>query len=392
MTPSDLERLRADTPACQRLTHFNNAGASLMPEPVYQAVIDYLTQERNQGGYETARAMADQLDAFYPTFAELLNAQPSEIAYIENATRAWDMAVYALPLNEGDRVLVHDSEYASNYLALLQLARQRGIHIDRVSSDQHGQIDVEKLEAMIQPQSKVIALTHAPSQSGLVNPAAVVGEIAKRHKLIYVLDACQSVGQMCLDVKKIGCDILSGTGRKFLRGPRGTGFLYVRQQLLETLHPPFIDLHAAHWTSQTNYQLRDDARRFENWESYCAGKYALTEAARYAQAIGLKNIEHRVIGLANTLRQQLSQLSGVSLHDKGQQLSGIVTFSKIGSSAQQMANWLEAQGINVSVTLADNARLDFEARQLDAVVRASVHYFNTEIEIVNFCRKVGVYQ
>ncbi len=383
LNQEDVQRLRADTSACEHLIHFNNAGSSLMPQPVYQAVLDHLAAEQSLGGYEAANQAP--LDEFYSTFAELLNVEPLEMAFVENATRAWDMAFYSLPLNAGDRVLTHVSEYASNYLALMQLAERRNIAIDVAPSDSTGQLDVAAMEALITPQTKLIAITHVPSQGGLVNPAEEVGQLAKKHKLLYLLDACQSVGQLNVDVQAIGCHMLSGTGRKFLRGPRGTGFLYVKRDLIDTLDPPFIDLHSAHWNKPDGYEWAPGAIRFENFESFVAGRIGLTAAARYAMDIGLRRIESRVDLLAEYLRLQLYSVPGVEVHDLGSRRCGIVTFTKVGESPTEIANRLRKVNINISVTPGSYAQLDLGERELAAVARASVHYFNTQLEIDRFC-------
>ncbi len=383
LNDNEVQQLRADTPACENLIHFNNAGSSLMAQPVYQSVLDHLAAEQALGGYEAADKAP--LNEFYTTFAELLNAEPSEIAFVENATRAWDMAFYALPLSACDRVLTHVSEYASNYLALMQLAARRNITIDIAPSDSSGQVDVAAMEALITPQTKLIALTHVPSQGGLVNPAEEVGLLAKKHKLLYLLDACQSVGQLNVDVKAIGCHMLSGTGRKFLRGPRGTGFLYVKHDLIESLDPPFIDLHAAHWSAPDKFEWAAGAIRFENFESFVAGRIGLTAAARYAMDIGLARIESRVELLADYLRLQLYSVPGVEVHDLGKKRCGIVTFTKADEKPENIAARLRAVGINISVTLGSTAQLDLGARELPAVARASVHYYNSQMEIDRFC-------
>jgi cysteine desulfurase / selenocysteine lyase len=388
----DLARLRSDTPACHDLIHFNNAGAALMPDAVYHAQANHLALERRVGGYEAARQAAPQLSAFYTEFAALLNCDPSEIAYAENATRAWDMAFYALPLAPGDRILTHTTEYVSNYLAFLHQAKRRGLHIDVVPSDATGQIDVAALDAMVAPAHKLIAITHVPSQSGLVNPAAAVGRIAKKHNLTYLLDACQSVGQITIDVAEIGCHILSGTGRKFLRGPRGTGFLYVAGSIVETLDPPFIDLTAAHWTDDASYTLAPGARRFENWESNVAGRIGLTAAVAYARDIGMDAIQTRTAILAKTLRAALATVPGVTVQDYGQQKCGIVTFTKDGVAPEHIYTTLRDANINVSVTPLVYARLDLGPRGLAAVVRASVHYYNDVDEVDRFIatlRRIG---
>jgi selenocysteine lyase/cysteine desulfurase len=244
------------------------------------------------------------------------------------------------------------------------------------------------MEAMIGPMTRLIALTHVPTQGGLVNPAEAVGQIARKHHLIYMLDACQSVGQIDLDVRKIGCHVLSGTGRKFLRGPRGTGFLYVAAGMIDQIEPPFIDLHAATWTGKNTYELAAGAKRYENWESYVGGRIGLARAVRYARELGLSSIEERVTQLAATLRDALSQVPKVTVHDLGSRKCGIVTFQKQGVSASEMAASLLEKGIIVSVTGLQSARLDFTERGLEDLVRASVHYFNTENEIDFFIEAV----
>jgi selenocysteine lyase/cysteine desulfurase len=388
MTMMDIERVRAETPSCERVLHFNNAGASLMPQPVYDAVLRILKSENEAGGYEAERLAEAELRAFYTEFAALLNAAPEEIAYVENATRAWDLAFYGLPLVRGDRVLTHGSEYASNYLAMLQQARRLGLQIDLVPSDAFGQLDVAALESMITDRTRLIAITHVPTQGGLVNPAEEVGKVARRHGITYLLDACQSVGQISLDVEKIKCDLLSGTGRKFLRGPRGTGFLYVSRHILEKIEPPFIDLHSATWTAPDRYELASGAKRFETWESYVAGRVGLMTAVRYARDIGVDAIEQRVTELAARLRQVLSDIGGVEVHDLGHRKCGIVTFQKQGLEAADIAKRLATKAINVSVTTLPYAQLDLRARGLSSLVRASVHYFNTDNEIDRFAEAI----
>lgn len=385
----NLERTRADTPGCENRLHFNNAGASLMPTSVLDRVTAHLHREAEIGGYEAAAEAEQELAGFYDAAAQLLGARPQEIAYVENATRAWDMAFYALPLQPGDRILTHGSEYASNFLALLQQAGRRQLHVDVAPSDSHGQIDVAALESMITSRTRLIAITHVPSQGGLINPVAEVGQVAKRHGLLYLLDACQSLGQLDVNVNRIGCDMLSGTGRKFLRGPRGTGLLYVAGDLIKDLEPPFIDLHAATWTGPQSYTLADGARRFENWESFVAGKLGLGTAIQYALQLGLPAIERTVTKLAAGLRTHLRELDTVTLHDRGLDHCGIVTFQHKTLASTELAARLRAAGVNISVTPASYALLDLGARGLPDLARASVHYFNSELEVEQFCSIVA---
>jgi cysteine desulfurase/selenocysteine lyase len=377
----DLERVRADTPGVEHVAHFNNAGSALPPRQVVDAVVEHLQREAEIGGYEAAAEREDRWEHAYDALAQLIGAHRDEIAVIENATRAWDMAFYAFPFQRGDRILTGHAEYASNWIALKQVADRTGASIEVVPDDGTGQIDVVELERLIDKRVKLVSLVHVPTQSGLVNPAAEVGRVTRAAGVPLLLDACQSAGQLPLDVDALGCDILSGTGRKFLRGPRGTGFLYVRRELIERLEPPFLDMHASDWQPNGSYRIRDDARRFENWETYYAGKVGLGVAADYALAIGIENAWERIQLLAARLRAELDEIPEVTLLDRGALLGATVTFTVAGVSADDVKRRLAAERVNVSVMEAASAQLDFGERGIDEAVRASVHYYNSDEEI-----------
>jgi selenocysteine lyase/cysteine desulfurase len=381
----NIEKIRAETEGCKHVIHFNNAGSSLMPDCVYEAVVAHLKLERNIGGYEAFNQSIQNIEKTYSSVAKLLNCDADEVAFIENATRAWDMAFYSISFQKGDKILTSMAEYASNYIAYLHLANRLGIEVVVVPNDESGQLSVNSLEELLDEKVKLITVTHIPTQGGLVNPVSDIGKIAKKHNIIFLLDACQSVGQMPLDVKSIGCDLLSGTGRKYLRGPRGTGFLYASKTILNKLEPPFLDLHAATWTTMNNYEIRPDAKRFENWESYVAGRIGLGVAVDYALDLGSESIYHRISNLASQLREKLQTIPGIEVKDLGQEKCGIVTFTKSSESATQIQSRLRKENINVSVSVMEYARLDMENRGEKEFVRASVHYFNTEDEIEQFC-------
>ena len=385
----DLSRARLDTPGCENVLHFNNAGAALMPGPVLKATIDHLQLEAAIGGYEAAEREHEALDRVYHTAAALIDCHPDEIAIVEHATRAWDLAFYSIPFNPGDHILTDMAAYASSYIAFLQVAQKTGARVDVIPNDEHGQISIDALRDAVASsgsgQVRLIAVTHVPTNGGLVNPAAAVGQVARETGILYLLDACQSVGQMPVKVDEIGCDMLSATGRKYLRGPRGTGFLYVRREALERLVPPMLDLHAARLVARDRYELRPDARRFESWERYVAGVIGLGAAIDYALSWGLDTTWGRISTLAKGLREQLGALPGVTVHDLGRERCGIVSFAVAGREPKELRRALAARQVNVSTSTRYSTLLDMDDRGLTELVRASVHYYNTEEEVDRFC-------
>lgn len=376
----DVAALRKETPGCKKVVHLNSAGASLMPEPVIAAQIDYLRLESEIGGYEAKAEQLPRIEAVYDSIARLVNADRDEIALQENATVAWIAAFNAVPFQAGDCVVTGEAEYASNYLNFLRAKERLGIEILVAPSDASGQIDVDALEALLDERVRLIAITHIPTNGGLVNPAADIGRLARKHGILYLLDACQSAGQLHLDVEALGCDLLSATGRKYLRGPRGTGFLYVRKAALAQLTPLNLDLLAARWVAPDRYELLPTARRFENWEFNFAAVLGLGAAVDYALALGTEAIEARVQWLARRLRFILSDYAKLEVHDIGETKSGLVTFSVPDRTASEVQRDLRARNINVSVSDPGSTLLDASRRKLPDLIRASVHYFNTEEE------------
>ncbi|WP_368367146.1 aminotransferase class V-fold PLP-dependent enzyme [Actinomadura sp. WMMA1423] len=376
----DIDEIRSDTPGCAKVAHLNNAGAALPPRPVIDAVAGHFELESLIGGYEAAERNEALIARFYDAVARLLGARREEIAFVENATRAWDMAFYAIPFAEGDRILTTTSEYSSNTIAYQQVATAKGARVEVVPDDADGTLSLDALEAeLAKGDVRLVSLNHIPTQNGLVNPAAEVGRLCREHGVLYLLDACQSVGQLSVDVNEIGCDLMSGTGRKFLRGPRGTGFLYVRREILRTLVPPFLDLQAAEWKAPDGFEMRDDALRFETWERHVAGQIGLGVAADYAAGLGTAAIEERVLGLAARLREELAARPGVTVLDKGARPSGIVTFTVDGQDPAAVKAEARESGVNINVTHPLSHGFDPHVRP--AAVRASVHYYNTDEEL-----------
>jgi cysteine desulfurase / selenocysteine lyase len=377
----DKQAIRADLAAQPGFIHLDNAGASLMPRCVLETQIEHLRLEASVGGYEAERLRSAEIEAVYDSVAQLIRCHRDEVAIVENATVGWMMAFYSLEFAPGDRILTAEAEYASNYLAYLQVAREQGVVIETIPSSDSGEISVDALREMIDERVRLISVTHVPTNGGLVNPIEDIGAVAREHGIFYIVDTCQSAGQMMLDVNTIQCDVLTATGRKFLRGPRGTGFLYVRRAALENLHPPMIDLFSARWVAADRYELRADARRFENWENNYAAKLGLGRAIDYALDIGIEAIEREVTRLAALLRERLAALPGVTVQDIGRRQCGIVTFSVAGVEATEIETRLREARILVSVSSPSSTLIDASRRRLPSLVRSGVHYFNLESEL-----------
>ena len=384
-----LTQIREDTPGVNEVIHFNNCGSALPPTPVLETVINHLKREASIGGYEAADEAQERLNAVYGSTAKLIGSEPDEIAVIENATRAWDMAVYGYKFSPGDRVLLCRAEYVSNVIALLQLKERHQIEIIVIDDDEYGQIDLVHLEQELAKGAEMVTLTHTPTSGGLINPAESVGTLCNAYNTFFVLDACQSIGQIPINVKEIGCQVLSATSRKYLRGPRGVGFLYVEESALDQIEPPFLDLRAATWTSDMGYEIVDGAKRFENWETNFAGKLGLGAAIDYALDLTVEKTSKRLKALAEILRSKLASLNQLSIHDQGQDKGGIVTFSIEGLESEVVSQKLRAQKINTSTTAPGAARFDLDHRGIPTVVRASTHYYNSEEEIDCFVSAVA---
>jgi cysteine desulfurase / selenocysteine lyase len=378
----DVERVRADTPGLAGRIHLNHAGSSPSPRPVLDATIAHLRREAEIGGYEAAAEQADAVAATYTSVARLLGCDVSEVALTTSATNAWEQAFWSLPWNPGDVVLTSHAEYVSNALSLL-LARDRaGVEVRLVPDDRAGQVDVDALGRMLEdPAVALVAVTHVPTQGGLVNPAAAIGQRCRAAGVPFLLDACQSVGQLPTRVDELGCDLLSATGRKYLRAPRGTGFLYVRTPMLDRMSPSRADAGSADWTSARTYRFVDGAKRFETWERSIAGVLGLGAAVDYALDLGLDAIAARVGPLADGFRGRLGEVPGVTVRDQGDQRCGIVTFTVDGHDPDAVREALAADGVNVWVSGAGQARFDLDDRGITEMVRASLHYTTTDDEL-----------
>lgn len=365
------------------IIHLNNAGAALQPQPVLQAVLDYLLLENEIGGYEANDLKINEINGFYSAVAQLLNAQPRHIAFANSATDAYARALSSMHWQAGDVLLTTENDYVSNQLAFLALQNRHRVRLLRAKDAPEGGVDVADFEALVKKyRPKLAAVTHVPTNSGLVQPVAAIGQICRANEVLYLVDACQSVGQIQLDVAEIACDFLSATARKFLRGPRGAAFLYVSDRVLESgAMMDLPDMKGANWVAPDAYEAAPDARRFEYWERSPALMLGAKAAAEYALEMGMEKIEKAVGDISAYTREQLAQLPDVQVLDHGKHLNGIVTAYSPRWQRDTILKTLLAARINCRISDILSAQIDFRRKGVTWALRISPHYYNTKEEI-----------
>lgn len=386
-----LARWRADTPGCATRVHLNNAGASLMPSVVKDAITAHLGRESLEGGYEAADAAAERIGAAYADVAAIVGAAPRNIAVVGSATQGFALALSAFDFAPGDVLLTSSDDYVSNQLMYLSLAARRGVRVVRAPDAPAGGVDVDAWDALLRRERpKLAALTWIPTNSGLVQPAAEVGARCRAAGVPLLLDACQAVGQLAVDLRALQCDYLSTTARKFLRGPRGIGFLAVSDEAIARGDAPLlVDMRGARWTEADAFALVDDARRFEDWEFPYALLLGLGAAARYAREVGIDVAHARSHALARRAREAFGALPGVRGLDHGATLSAIATFTVQGHAARDLVVRLREQGINTSAQGRGDALIDLDRKGAETLLRVSPHYFNTDDEVDRAARALG---
>ncbi len=379
----NIDQIRKDSPSTNDLLFFDSAGSSLMPKPVTDAVKYYFDEESYWGGYKVMLDKMEETNLFYQETSKLINCGPKNIAFATSATDAFSKAVSSISFATGDVILITDADYVSNYMYLISLIRTFGIVVKRIKSRENGDLDLEHLEILIEAKKpKLVVVTHMPTNSGLIQDAVAVGELCSKHQILYLLDACQSVGQINVNVVDIKCDFMSVTGRKFIRGPRGTGFLYVSDTILEEQYAPMsIDAWSAQWVSPLEYKINPSATRFEHFEKPYPMFYGFSAAIRYINEIGIDQIETRNALLANHLRSNLSNINGIKQLDLGTKKSNIITFIKANKSQEESKSHLNKHKVMHSMANKFSALIDFEKKGQDWAIRLSPHYFNTIAEI-----------
>jgi selenocysteine lyase/cysteine desulfurase len=361
---------------------------------VLEATVGYLRREAELGGYETVDAAEEELTAARGHLARLVGAGTGNLAVVENATVATAQALSAFDFEPGDSLITSRIDYPSNQIMYLSLARRRGLRVLRADDLPEGGVDPASVARLLarEPRCRLVSVSWVPTNSGLVQDVAGVAEVCERAGVPLLVDACQAVGQIPVDAPALGCDYLAATGRKFLRGPRGTGFLYVSDRALARGdHPLLPDLRGAEWSEADRYDLAPDARRFENWEFSHALVLGLGEAARYALEVGVEAGGARARRLAQEARRRLAALPGARVLDRGWDRSdsgpgaeppaAIVSVAFDGRDANDLVAALRERRVHTSASTRTSGVLDMDDKGVASTLRVSPHYYNTEDEL-----------
>ncbi len=395
-TVEEVQKFRNETAGTKNVIHLNNAGSGLMPDIVTEAQLNHIKLESEIGGYEASALRADTVKAFYDQASLLFNCKPANIAFTASATDSYTRALSSIPFKAGDVILTDCDDFVSNQIQFLSLQKRLGIKIVHINNALIGGVDLNDLgEKLRKHLPRLLAITHIPTNSGLVQPVDAIAKIFSSYlkeypdKTWYILDACQSAGQMKLDVQKLRCDFLSVTSRKFLRGPRGTGALYISDKVLQDgLEPMFIDMRGAEWIEKDKYKQQPDAKRFEDWEFAYSTVMGTKAAIEYCRNIGEDKIWHQVKMLSGITRQKLSEINKVKVLDRGPEQGGLVTFTVKDSDPILIVSELLKRKINVVASYRAFGVIDFDEKGVKWVVRASPHYYNTLDEIYAFIESV----
>ncbi len=349
-----------------------------MLQPVLTSILTHLVMEEALGGYEAAEGLADKISAAYDTVAQVIGAAARNIAVVENATVAVAQALSAYDFRPGDVIITSRADYPSNQLMYLSLFRRLGIQVIRADDLPEGGVDPQSVRELLQRhRCRLVSITWVPTNSGLIQDVEAIGRVCEEAGVPFVVDACQAVGQLPVDVRDLRCDYLAATARKFLRGPRSIGFWYVSVRALKRGDAPlYVDMRGADWIEADEYRLAEGARRFENWEFAYALVLGMGEAARYALRAGPVAFT-RAHALAEYARKLLTEMARVRVLDRGRNRCTIVSAMLEGCAANRVKGALRARGVNTSVSDRQSGVIDMDEKGAPAVLRISPHYYNT---------------
>ena len=374
------------------IDYLNNAGAGLMSPATVETITEYLKLESKIGAYHAAAESKSLMQDFYLNAAKIINADSdTEIAFTDSASRGWNMVVYGAKLKKGARIITLASEFGTNLVTLFDLAKRIEGTVAIINCDSKGTFFFDELEAELKKGAALVAISHAVAHGSIVNPVNEVGVLAKKYGAIYIVDGCQAVGQFKVDVQQIQCDAYMTTGRKWLCGPRGTGFLYVKKSSL--FHATQLDLASADLvlnslSKVTDVEIRKDAKQFELWERSISNMLGLSSAINDCLFKNISVISEQIQYLSNKLRYLAYSNSNLNIIGEIESLSGILGFYLNDESKEEtLKEEFKKNGISISTMSDWDCPLHFPKTGAKSIFRLSPHY-TTSGETIDLASKI----
>ncbi len=357
--------------------NFNNAGSSRPFSGVNSAISNFLEIEERYGGYFATEKHKKKLNSFYNNLSRLINCRNEEISFSSSTTLAWNIFFNSFEISKNQNIIIFENEYGSNLIYY----RKQNLNLKIVKINSNGKVCFKDLKKKIDKNTKIVCLCHVASQCGERMEAEKIGKLIHsiNPNILFVVDACQSIGQIEVDVKKIDCDVLVGSGRKYLRGPRGTGFIFIKNSIRKNLQPLILDLRN---TKLTKKGLKvSKANIFENFEYSPALKIGLSKAIEKINLFGIKKIEFDIAKKSKYLRKKLEYFNDISFFENKECLTGINTLRIRGYSTYQLYQYLLSKKILTSISSYSSSSLYFKKKLVNDVLRISLHQYNTFNEI-----------
>lgn len=357
--------------------NFNNAGSSRPYSEVNKEIRDFLKVEYFMGGYYAVEKYKKKLEKFYYNLSKLINCKVAEISFLSSTTQAWNLFFNSIQISKKENIVIFENEYGSN---LIYYKKQK-LNVRIVKINEDGKICLKDLLKKINKNTKIISLCHIASQCGDKIEAAKIFNFVRNLNpdIICVLDACQSIGQIKVDVKEINCDVLVGSGRKYLRGPRGTGFIYINEKIREKVKPMILDLKNTE-CYQEIIKIKK-ANIFENFEYSPALQIGLGKAIERINSSGINQIELQIRQKSQYLRKKLDYFSKITFFENFNTLTGINTLKIEGLSSLRIYNYLLSKRILTSISTSATSLLYFNKKKIKDVLRISIHHYNSLYQI-----------
>lgn len=358
--------------------NFNNAGSSKNSNKVIKTIIAYLEEEQKLGGYLAAKLNRPKILNFYRVFSKLIKCKKSEISFLPSSTYGWNFFLNSISFKKNDNVIIFENEYGNNFISLLKKKNLK-IKVSKLSHD--GQVCFESLKENIDRNTKLVSVCHISSQCGNLIDVQKVGKIVKEinRNTLFLVDACQSIGQIDINVRKINCDVMIGSGRKYLRGPRGTGFIFIKDDLKKNLSPIISDSFSCKIVNMKKIIYKKNY--FETFEYSPALLLGLTEAIENIHSIGIKKIQKKIKKLSLYFRLKVRKLNGVIIFENECLISGINTIIINGFSTKEVLDYLLKKKILCSISDNKTSYHFFKTRKRKSLLRLSFHYYNDFKEI-----------